>query len=79
MSSAAKAKSIPRAPAKAKTTSTNGARTNTVLKTDRKDTSEPSTIASRGKPEKKVYDAEQTRIKQEIEAFQAKLVRYLFP
>lgn len=41
---------------------------------DKKDTSDNLTSLAAGKPDKKVYDAEQERIKLEIDALQVKLV-----
>lgn len=71
---AAKSKSTSSASAKAKATSTNGPRANTAPKTEKKDTSEQSVVGSRGKPDKRAYDAEQTRIRQELDSLQLKLV-----
>jgi len=62
--------------AKGKTPSTSG----TATPVTEKDTSENLASFAGGRPDKKVYDAEQTRIKSEIDALQAKLVRpSLFP
>ncbi|KAF9568894.1 hypothetical protein CPC08DRAFT_702012 [Agrocybe pediades] len=55
--------------AKAKTPSTSG----TATPVADKDTSEHSTSAAGGRPDKKAYDAEQARIKSEIDALQVKL------
>ncbi len=70
---AAKSKSTSNAP-KTKATSTNGSRANTAPKTEKKDTSEQSAVSSRGRPDKAAYDAEQTRIRQEMDSLQPKLV-----
>ena len=71
---AAKSKSTSSAPAKTKATSTNGSRANTAPKTEKKDTSEQSAVSSRGRPDKTAYDAEQLRIRQELDSLQPKLV-----
>ncbi|KAF5387833.1 hypothetical protein D9615_000417 [Tricholomella constricta] len=74
--SAAKSKAAPAtngaatAAAKGKASSTNGT-TTPVSTTDKKDTSDALAAFSGGKPDKKVYDAEQDKIKKEIDTLQS--------
>ncbi len=72
-SAKAKSSSTANGAAKAKKEpATNG----TAPLAEKKDTSDPSSHApSTGKPDKKAYEAEQDRIKGEIDALQVKLVR----
>ncbi|KAJ7700098.1 hypothetical protein B0H17DRAFT_1048577 [Mycena rosella] len=60
------------AAAKGKAPSTNGT-TTPVSTVDKKDTSDPATATAAGRPDKKVFDAEQDRIKTDIDALQVKL------
>lgn len=62
--------------AKGKAPSTSG--TATPISIADKDTSDQFAAFAGGKPDKKLYDAEQARIKTEIDAFQLKLAS-LFP
>lgn len=74
MAPAAKSKPANGSAAKAKPSaaSTNGTTTPvSVAASEKKDTSEVHT----GKPDKKLYDAEQERIKGDIDALQVKIVR----
>ena len=59
--------------AKGNTSSTSGTAT-PASTVDKKDTSDHLVSLTAGKPDKKVYDAEQDRIKSEIDALQVKLV-----
>ncbi|KAF5370130.1 hypothetical protein D9758_001028 [Tetrapyrgos nigripes] len=68
---AAAAKSKPANGSAAKPSSTSGTST-PVSVADKRDTSD-ATTSSAGRPDKKVYDAEQDRIKGEIDALQVKL------
>jgi hypothetical protein len=63
------------AAAKGTAPSTNGT-TTPVSTADKKDTSEAPTV---GRPDKKVFDAEQDKIKASIDALQVKLARILLP
>jgi hypothetical protein len=58
---------------KGNASSTSGT-TTPVSMVDKKDTSDHLASLAAGKPDKKVYDAEQDRIKSEIDALQVKLV-----
>ncbi|KAG5652438.1 hypothetical protein H0H81_005034 [Sphagnurus paluster] len=58
--------------AKAKASSTNGT-TTPVSIADKKDTSDPLAAFASGRPDKKVHDAEQDKIKKEIDVLQLKL------
>ncbi|KAJ7507818.1 hypothetical protein B0H11DRAFT_1793496 [Mycena galericulata] len=60
------------APAKGKAPSTNGT-TTPVSTVEKKDTSDPSDATHAGRPDKKVFDAEQDKIKANIDALQVKL------
>ncbi|KAJ7095391.1 hypothetical protein B0H15DRAFT_881437 [Mycena belliarum] len=60
------------AAAKGKAPSTNGT-TTPVSTVDKKDTSDATPATTTGRPDKKVFDAEQDRIKSEIDALQVKL------
>ena len=74
---AAKSKAAPSAngAAKAKTASSSGTAT-PVSTADKKDVSDALATFAGGKPDKKAYDAEQDKIKVEIDALQIKLVGY---
>ncbi|KAG5643951.1 hypothetical protein DXG03_009302 [Asterophora parasitica] len=72
MSAAAKSKATNGSSAKGKAASTNGT-TTPVSAVDKKDTSDALTALSSGKPDKNAYDAEQDKIKKEIDALQVKL------
>ncbi|KAJ7498916.1 hypothetical protein FB451DRAFT_1427452, partial [Mycena latifolia] len=60
------------AAAKGKAPSTNGT-TTPVSTVDKKDTSDAAPATAAGRPDKKLFDAEQDRIKTEIDALQVKL------
>lgn len=62
---------------KGKAASTNGT-TTPVSTADKKDTSDALASLSGGKPDKKLYDIEQDKIKGEIDALQVKFVRCIF-
>ncbi|KAG6900963.1 hypothetical protein C0993_004400 [Termitomyces sp. T159_Od127] len=74
---AAKTKAVPaaNAPSKGKSSAANSGASTPVSTTDKKDTSEVLAKLVGGKPDKKAYDAEQERLKKEIDALQAKLAR----
>jgi hypothetical protein len=74
--SAAKSKAAPPtngASTKGKATSTSGTST-PVSTAEKKDTSDALASLTSGKPDKKLYDEEQDKIKTEIDAVQVKVV-----
>lgn len=73
---AAKTKAAPatNAPSKGKSSAANSGASTPVSTTDKKDTPEVLAKLAGGKPDKKAYDAEQERLRKDIDALQAKLV-----